>query len=129
VIGKLLLYLGEDRVLWGTDAVFTGSPQEQIVAFRTFEIPEAMQETYGYPALTDQVREKIFGANAARVYGVDPDALRCELDVDTIAQERSARAIDPREAPVPRERSYGPRTRREFLAFERFERHLRGRDA
>jgi predicted TIM-barrel fold metal-dependent hydrolase len=129
VIGKLLLYLGEDRVLWGTDAVFTGSPQEQIVAFRTFAIPEAMQETYGYPALTDQVRERIFGANAARVYGVDPDALRCELDVDTIAQERSARAIDPREAPVPRERSYGPRTRREFLAFERFERHLRGRDA
>jgi hypothetical protein len=126
VIGKLLRYLGEDRVLWGTDAVFTGSPQEQIVAFRAFEIPESMQEAYGYPALTDRVRAKIFGANAARVYGVDPAALRCELDVDSIARERSARAIDPREVPVPRERAYGPRSRREFLAFERFERHLRG---
>jgi uncharacterized protein len=129
VIGKRLRHLGEDRVLWGTDAVFTGSPQEQIVAFRAFEIPEATQEAYGYPALTDRVRTKIFGMNAARVYGVDPAALRCELDVDSIARERSARAIDPREVPTPRERSYGPPSRREFLAFERFARHLRGRPA
>jgi predicted TIM-barrel fold metal-dependent hydrolase len=77
VLGKLLRYLGEDRVLWGTDAVFTGSPQEQIVAFRAFQIPEPMREAHGYPALTDRVRAKIFGANAAQVYGVDPDAVRC----------------------------------------------------
>jgi predicted TIM-barrel fold metal-dependent hydrolase len=125
VLGKLLRYLGEDRVLWGTDAVFTGSPQEQIVALRAFQIPESMRETYGYPALTDRVRAKIFGANAARVYGIDPDAVRCELDADAISRERSARLIDPREVPVPRERSYGPRSRREFLAFARFERSLR----
>jgi len=124
VIGKLLRYLGEDRVLWGTDAVFTGSPQEQILAFRAFQIPESMREAYGYPELTDRVRVKIFGSNAARVYGLDPDAVRCELEADAISRERSARLIDPREAPVPHERSYGPRTRREFLAFMRFERRL-----
>lgn len=128
VIGKLLRYLGEDRVLWGTDAVFTGSPQEQILAFRAFQIPEAMREAYGYRELTDGVRAKIFGANAARVYGIEPGAVRCELDADAISRERSARAIDPREAPVPHERSYGPRTRREFLAFARFDRWTHDRE-
>lgn len=35
-MGKLLKYCGPDNVLWGTDS--TGSPQDQIQAFRTFQI-------------------------------------------------------------------------------------------
>ena len=38
VLGKLLSRLGEDRVLWGTDSVWYGPPQTQIMAFRAFEI-------------------------------------------------------------------------------------------
>ena len=38
VLGKLLLHVGEDRVLWGTDAIWYGSPQPQIMAFRAFQI-------------------------------------------------------------------------------------------
>ena len=124
VLGKLLRYLGEDRVLWGTDAVFTGSPEEQIVALRAFQIPERMQEQYGYPALTEAIKRKIFGLNAARVYGVDPAAARCELGDDFIARQKSARLHDPAAVPAVHERRFGPRTRREFLAFRRFERHL-----
>ena len=30
--------VGEDRVLWGTDAIWYGSPQPQIMAFRAFQI-------------------------------------------------------------------------------------------
>src|SRR5690606_22396709 len=37
-LGKLLAHLGEDRILWGTDAIWFGSPQDQIQAFRAFEI-------------------------------------------------------------------------------------------
>lgn len=44
-LGKLLVHLGEDRILWGTDCIWFGSPQEQIEAFRAFEIPERMQDT------------------------------------------------------------------------------------
>src|ERR1041384_2481583 len=29
VLGKLLKYVGEDRILWGTDAIWYGSPQDQ----------------------------------------------------------------------------------------------------
>jgi len=122
VIGKLLQYLGEDRILWGTDSVFTGSAQEQIVAMRAFQIPESMQEQFGYPALTDQARRKIFGLNGAHAYGIDVAATRCVIDDDALGRLKMAYRDDPASVSVPHEKSYGPRTRREFLAFLRWER-------
>ena len=71
VLGKLLLAVGENRILWGTDSVWYGAPQPLIDAFRAFEIPERMQEQFGYPALTDSAKQKILGTNAATLYGVD----------------------------------------------------------
>jgi predicted TIM-barrel fold metal-dependent hydrolase len=121
-IGKLLLHVGEDRVIWGTDSVFTGSPQAQIVAMRTFQISAELRERHGYPEITDAIRRKIFGLNAAAVYGVDPAAVRCVIAEDDLGQLRKAHRADPAAVPVPREQHYGPRTRREFLAFRRWER-------
>jgi hypothetical protein len=74
VLGKLLLAVGEDRILWGTDTVWYGSPQPLIDAFRAFTIPERMQEEFGYPPLTTAVKEKILSTNAQRLYGVSPTA-------------------------------------------------------
>jgi hypothetical protein len=121
VLGKLLRYVGEDRVVWGTDCVFHGSPQAQISALRTFQIPESMQQQFGYPALTPALRAKIFGLNAAPLYGVDPVARRCAIEEDAFAYLRKSYLDDPSSVPVPREQRLGPRTRREFLAFRRFE--------
>lgn len=116
VLGKLLSALGPDRILWGTDCVYNGIPQSQIVAFRMFQIPEQMQEEFGYPALTQEVKEKIFGLNAARLYGVDVDATRSEISADDVSALRLALLNDPRSVPVPDRRRYeGPRTRRQFL--------------
>src|SRR5439155_17129739 len=64
VLGKLLRAVGEDNILWGTDAVFYGSPQGQIQAFRAFQISEQFQEQFGYPALSDEIKRKILGLNA-----------------------------------------------------------------
>lgn len=75
VLGKLLLALGEDRIMWGTDSVWYGPPQSLIDAFRAFQIPERMQEEYGYPPLTAAVKQRILGANAASLYGIDFDAV------------------------------------------------------
>jgi hypothetical protein len=72
VIGKLLLAVGEDRILWGTDSVWYGPPQPLIDAFRAFTIPERLRHDHGYPALTADVKQKILGGNAARLYGIDP---------------------------------------------------------
>ena len=76
VLGKLLLAVGEDRILWGTDSVWYGPPQSLIDAFRVFQIPERMQEEFGYPPLTAAVKEKILGTNAAALYGIDHLAAR-----------------------------------------------------
>lgn len=117
VIGKLLRYLGPDRILWGTDAMLNGGPQAQIQGFRAFQISEQMQEEFGYPALTDEIRRKIFGLNAARVYGVDPSAVRYAIENDDVQRLRAAYLEDPRSVPVPHPSRYeGPRTRREFFA-------------
>jgi predicted TIM-barrel fold metal-dependent hydrolase len=78
--GKLLKYLGEDNVVWGTDCIINGNPQPQIEAFRTLTIPQAMQDQFGYPALTDAIKAKIFGLNSAKLYGVDVAAARCRVD-------------------------------------------------
>jgi predicted TIM-barrel fold metal-dependent hydrolase len=119
-VGKLLHYVGEDRVLWGTDAVWYGSPQPQIMAFRAFEIGQALQERHGYPRLTPEVKRKVFGLNAAKLFGIDPDGLRCALDTDALAGarlEHAAMVIDGA-IPTPWE-PRGPLSRREFLAYVR----------
>lgn len=109
VMGKLLKYFGEERIMWGSDSIWFGSPQDQIQAFRAFEISEEYQERYGYPALTAEAKRKIFGLNGARVYG---------FDIDRLSAQRGLldRRIAHRERSNPSFVAYGPKTRREFMA-------------
>ena len=100
VLGKLLLAVGEDRVLWGTDAIWYGPSQPAIDAFRAFQIPEPMRERFGYPELTPRVKAKILGENAARAYGLDLEQLRERAASDDLAWVRAA-AADWREKGVP----------------------------
>jgi predicted TIM-barrel fold metal-dependent hydrolase len=76
VLGKLLVAVGEDRILWGTDSIWYGSPQSLIDSLWTFEIPEDMQAEFGYPALTPPIKNKILWENAAELYGVTADVLK-----------------------------------------------------
>lgn len=78
--GKLLKYLGTDNVLWGTSTLASATnAQAQIEAFRALTIPQSMQDQYGYPALTPEIKAKVFGLNAAKLYGIDPNAVRCKV--------------------------------------------------
>ena len=66
--------LGYDRIVWGTDAVWTGSPQWQIEALRRLEIPEDMQKAHGFKPLgpaDGATKNMIFGGTNARLYGFD----------------------------------------------------------
>ena len=113
VIGKLLTTFGEKRILWGTDCIWFGSPQDQIQAFRAFEITPEYQERFGYPALTPATKRRIFGLNAAEVYGLDVAGLSGSGLVATRA--------DYRIEANPSFRTYGPASRREFLALHHAE--------
>ena len=110
-LGKLINYCGENNVLWGTDSIWYGSPQDQIQAFRTFQISPALRAKLGYPELTPALRAKIFGLSAARVYGVSPAEVKKYASRDAIARERAAYE----ERPDPHYLTYGPKTRREFM--------------
>jgi len=87
-VGKLLKRVGAQRVLWGTDSVWYGPPQTQIMAFRAFEISHEYQDRYGYPALTDAVKAGVLGLNAAELFGLDPHATRCALAADLLERNR-----------------------------------------
>lgn len=74
LMGILGRGLGYDRVVWGTDAVWTGSPQWQIEALRRLEIPEDMQRAHGFRPLgaaNGPVKNAIFGTTNARLYAFD----------------------------------------------------------
>ncbi len=74
IMGQLMKYLGPDRIVFGSDSVWYGSPQWQIDALWRFQIPEEMRERYGYPEITLDDKRKILGLNSARLYGVTATA-------------------------------------------------------
>ncbi|HXV39394.1 MAG TPA: amidohydrolase family protein [Steroidobacteraceae bacterium] len=110
-LGKLLKHCGPDNVLWGTDSIWYGSPQDQIQAFRAFQIAPEFRDRYGYPEITPQLRAKIFGLNATRPYRISAEEVQLRTRRDTLAAERLAY----RERPAPHFLTRGPKTRREFL--------------
>ncbi|BAT57650.1 amidohydrolase [Variibacter gotjawalensis] len=71
LMGILGRGLGYERVVWGTDAVWTGSPQWQIEGLRRLEIPEDMQKQHGFKPLgaaNGPIKNMIFGETNAKLY-------------------------------------------------------------
>jgi predicted TIM-barrel fold metal-dependent hydrolase len=100
-LGKLIRYVGEDNVLWGTDCLFYGSPQPMIRMLKAFQITQEYQEKYGYPELTRALKSKILGLNGARLYDVDPTDAPCEFtqhELESIRRQLPGnnRALGPR---------------------------------
>jgi len=88
ILGMVLDAFGRDHVLWGTDAIWWGSPQWQIEAMKRFEMPGSLMERFGYGPLTVDLKRRIFGLNAAKVYGVNPEAPRNGLPEDYVDRLR-----------------------------------------
>src|SRR5437867_13284217 len=69
IMANLLFWLGPDKLCFGSDyAVW--SPKWQIEKFMAFELPEEIKKEYGVD-LTLDIKRKILGENAARLYGID----------------------------------------------------------
>jgi predicted TIM-barrel fold metal-dependent hydrolase len=104
LLGQVIAAFGADHVLWGTDSIWYGTPQWQIEAFRRFEMPQALVERHGYGPLTRPVKERIFGLNAARVFGVDVAATRNAIPNDYVSRMKMAYLED---GAAPSHRWYG----------------------
>jgi hypothetical protein len=91
LLAKLINHIGPKRILWGTDSLWFGSPQSEIVGLRRVRASQnqALWDSYGLPHGIDgdandptqlasdprnSIRNWIFGRAAAAVYGVDADA-------------------------------------------------------
>jgi predicted TIM-barrel fold metal-dependent hydrolase len=92
MLGTLIRGLGAERVLWGTDSVWYGSPQWQIEALRRLEMPADLQEKHGFAALgpaNGAVKNAIFSGNAARLYGLDVADAAGRLSADKVAEAKT----------------------------------------
>ena len=89
-MGKLLRWVGADRICFGTDAPIFASPQWQIEALRKLTIPDELIAGYGYPEFTDADKELVFGRNMAGLYGIDVDAVKKQVRNDKLSQARAA---------------------------------------
>jgi predicted TIM-barrel fold metal-dependent hydrolase len=112
-VGELMRDVGANRILWGTDSIWWGSPQWQVDAFKTLQIPRDMRRELKLPKLTKTKKRRILGRNAAKLYHIKVREKRCEIAADQITQ------IKAEQGGVRASRShlvYGPRTREAFEA-------------
>jgi len=135
LLGKLITHVGPKRIAWGTDSLWYGSPQAEIVGLRRFEFSQQAREFYGLPhglqgdvedptqpapSPDRTIRNAILGRNAARAYRIDPDAVRNRISCDEVNGLKQSGYLDgvgtPLEsAPLASNTAPGPRTRREVL--------------
>jgi hypothetical protein len=156
LLGKLITFVGPERIVLGTDCIWYGNPQPQFVTMRALQFTSQAKEFYNLPYGLDgdrfdprrnalsgasyhghpnvkgwpndgkahperSIRNGILGRNAAKAYGLDPDAHRGMISGDRVQEMRDAYIINPM---TPKEMAtfrsnqiIGPRTRREFWRF------------
>ncbi|HEV3263033.1 MAG TPA: amidohydrolase family protein [Gemmataceae bacterium] len=103
MLGQMIQVAGADHILWGTDSIWGGSPQSQIVRLRKLKMKDELIEKHKYAELTEAVKDQIFGLNAARLFGVDPMAKRAAIKADKLSRLREEYRRDP----APSNTQYG----------------------
>jgi hypothetical protein len=89
VMGELLFWLGEDRLLFGGDYAIW-EPKWQVEGFVDWQMPDA-EEFSDYSKLSIDAKKKILGLNAARLYDIEVPS---QAEVD-------APAVEPVGVPSP----------------------------
>ena len=89
IVANLLFWVGEDKILFGSDYAIW-HPKWIIEKFMAFSLPEEIAEEYGVQ-LSLEIKRKILGENAARLYGINIAAHRERLARDKIGARLSAR--------------------------------------
>ena len=77
VLSELLFWLGEDKILFASDYAIW-SPKWLVEKFVDFELPEDVTQETGVK-LTMDIKKKILGLNAARLYDIDVAARQRQL--------------------------------------------------
>jgi len=93
-IGQLVNMMGVDRVVYGSDSVWYGSPQWQIEALRRLEIPDDMMAKNKWKTklggADSAIKRKILGENSARLYNYPLQTAFRAITGDQIALMKDA---------------------------------------
>ena len=90
LMGEMIKKMGADRVCWGTDAVWTGSPQWQIEGLRRFRSPRTCRREItvtrrsGRPLA--RLKSAIFASNNAKLYNIE--IKKADLELKKISSQR-----------------------------------------
>jgi predicted TIM-barrel fold metal-dependent hydrolase len=103
MLGQMIQTGGADHVLWGTDCIWSGSPQSQIERLRRLRMTDELMEKFKYPQLTDAIKDQIFGHNAAGLFGINIKARRNAIRADKLTAMRE----EFRKNPQPSNTQYG----------------------
>ncbi len=82
-LGQALLNCGNNRIRSGSEALMWPHVQAYIDALGDMRMPEELQDRYGYPEITQETKERIFGLNFAEGSGSTSTPKRKELGLDT----------------------------------------------
>lgn len=85
VMGELLYWLGEDRLLFGSDYALW-EPDWLVETVMEAELTPDQRDEYGVELSTD-VMKKIMGENAADLYDIDIEAKKQEFQSDDVSEE------------------------------------------
>jgi len=89
IMAELLWWLGPDKILFGSDYALW-HPKWIIEDFIKFELPKDLESEYGVD-LSLEVKKKILGENAARLWGIDVESVRRAQERDDITLKYGAK--------------------------------------
>jgi len=85
IMGELLFWLGEDRLLFGSDYALW-NPDWLVETVMNAELTQEQRQEYGVELSTD-VMKKVMGENAAELYDIDIEAKKEQFREDAAAEE------------------------------------------
>ena len=85
IMGELLFWLGEDRLLFGSDYALW-NPDWLVETFMEAELTDEQRDEYGV-ALDVDTKRKILGENAAELYDIDIEAKKDRFRDDGVTEE------------------------------------------
>jgi len=103
MLGQMLQTAGADRILWGTDSIWNGSPQSQIERMRRLKMDDKLMKKYGYSELTAEIKNKILGLNAAKLFGINVEDARKAIKTDKLTMLKE----EYRKNPEPSNTQFG----------------------
>jgi predicted TIM-barrel fold metal-dependent hydrolase len=92
-MGELLFWVGEDKMLFGSDYAIW-EPKWQVEGLVDWEMPDS-EEFADYPRLTTTGKKKILGLNAAKLYDIDvPAEFGLPPEAGTPAAQADAQLVE-----------------------------------